>query len=221
MNKGKMIAEPSPDPGRPLAKYLLKMILNILIRKEMNRLLLCLVITFYICNISYAEKFQYWDELSDNSKSEIIKYLNVDENVMMLYLHKITLSDDNVSVAILDTLCTQTEGEKRMLYFYIMNEIVKCADGALAELLCDYCIKYINENTDYALTYFSKHPDVANGYSILIAAELYYNNKNIIFYKQNVIHHVKDKCAKDYFPVFLKEIEHELNLLTQSEGITG
>ena len=88
----------------------------------MNKLLLCLVITFYSCNISYADKYQYWDDLSEKSKSEILQSLDVDENVMKLYMHHIKLSDDAISIAILDTLCMPSEGYKRMLYFYIMNE---------------------------------------------------------------------------------------------------
>ncbi|MBP5713867.1 MAG: hypothetical protein J6X07_04110 [Prevotella sp.] len=130
----------------------------------MNKIILGIILTFYSCNISHADKYQYWDEISDNSKFEIIKSLNVEKSVLMLYSHQITLSDNDTTANILDTLCTPTEGNKRMLYFHIMNEIVKCADGAFAELLSEYCIKYINENADYVLEYFSKHHDISNGY---------------------------------------------------------
>ena len=46
-------------------------------------------------------------------------------------------------------------------------------DGAVAEMLGGYCIKYVNENTDYALEYFSKHQDIANNFADMIAGELY------------------------------------------------
>ena len=173
-------------------------------------MLFCLVITFYSCNLSFADKYHYWDELSDKSRNEIVKLLNIDENIMKLYLHQITLSDNNISIAILDTLCMPTEGNKRMLYFHIMNETVKCADGAFAELLSEYCIKYINENADYALEYFSKHRDIGNEYSTFIATELYFSNISITQYEQHLLHSVKGKCAKDYLPFFLKEIEREI-----------
>ena len=187
------------------------MILNNTIKIKMNRLLFWLLITFYSCNMSYADKYHYWDELSDKSRNEIVKLLNLDENIMKLYLHQITLSDDNISIAILDTLCMPTEGNKRMLYFHIMNETVKCADGAFAELLSEYCIKYINENADYVLEYFSKHHDVGNVYSTFIATELYFSNTSITQYEQHLLHSVKGKCAKNYLPIFFKEVEHELN----------
>ena len=50
-----------------------------------------------------AEEFQYWDDLDENSKTEIIKSIDVDKNIMKLYLHKIKLSDNDMSATILDT----------------------------------------------------------------------------------------------------------------------
>ena len=185
----------------------------------MNRTLFWLVIAFYSCNMSFADKYHYWDELSDKSKNEIVKLLEIDENIMKLYLHQITFSDDDISIAILDTLCTPTEGNKRMLYFHIMNETVKCADGAFAELLSEYCLKYINENTDYVLEYFSRHHDVGNEYSTFIAAELYYNDISITKYRQQLLLNVKGKCAKDYLPIFLNEIEYKLNFIIEDHGV--
>lgn len=181
----------------------------------MNRFLLWFVITLYSCDMSFADKYQYWEDLSEKSKSEIILSLDVDENVMKLYMHQIKLSDDAISIAILDTLCMPSEGDKRMLNFYIMNETVKCADGALAELICEYCVEYIYKNADYVLGYFSKHHDVGNEYSIFVATELYFNNTTISQYEKHLLRYVKDKRAKDYLPIFLKDVEHELNSLIE------
>ena len=72
---------------------------------------------FLSCGSSHADDYQYWEELSDSSKLEVIKSLNIDVNVSKLYLHQIMLSDDSLSEAILDTLCMPSEGNKRMLYF--------------------------------------------------------------------------------------------------------
>lgn len=153
---------------------------------------------------------QYWDDLDENSKSEIIKSIDVDNNIMKLYLHEIKLSDNDMSAAILDTLCSSTDGYKRMLYFYVLNENIKNADGAISEMLGGYCIKYVNENTDYALEYFSKHQNVANNYADMIAAELYLSDTSISQYKQPLLHSAKSKRAKEYLPIFLKEIERIL-----------
>ena len=154
---------------------------------------------------------QYWDDLDENSKSEIIKSIDVDNNIMKLYLHEIKLSDNDMSAAILDTLCSSTDGYKRMLYFYVLNENIKNADGAVSEMLGKYCVRYVNENTDYALEYFSKHQNVANNYADMIAAELYLSDTSISQYKQPLLHSAKSKRAKEYLPIFLKEIERALS----------
>ena len=138
------------------------MIWNNIVLKN-NKMLLGILLTLCCC-MSHAEEFQYWDDLDENSKTEIIKSIDVDKNIMKLYLHKIKLSDNDMSATILDTLSSSTDGYKRMLHFYILNEIVNTADGAVAEIVSGYCVKYVNENTDYALEYFSKHQDVAINY---------------------------------------------------------
>ena len=154
---------------------------------------------------------QYWDDLDENSKSEIIKSIDVDNNIMKLYLHEIKLSDNDMSAEILETLCSSTDGNKRMLYFYVLNEIVKKADGAVSEMLGGYCIKYVNENTDYALEYFSKHHDVANDYVDMIASELYLSDTSFTQYKQLLLNSAESEHAKEYLPIFLKEIERKLS----------
>lgn len=179
-------------------------------RIEIKKLLLGLVLVF-CSNIANAGEYQYWDDLDENSRSEIIKSIDVDKNIMKLYLHEMKLSDNDLSAAILDTLCSSTDSNKRMLYFYILNEIANTADGAVAEILGEYCIKYVNENTDYALEYFSKHQDVANNYAESIAGELYLSDTSFSQYEQILLNSAKSECAKEYLPVFFKEVKRVLS----------
>ena len=179
-------------------------------RIEINKMLLTLVLAFCSCAV-HAGEYQYWDDLDEKSKSEIIKSIDVDKNIMKLYLHEMKLSDNDLSAAILDTLCSSTDSNKRMLYFYILNEIANTADGAVAEMLGGYCIKYVNKNTDYALEYFSKHQDVANNYTESIAGELYLSDTSFSQYEQILLNSAESECAKEYLPVFLKEIKRILS----------
>ena len=181
-------------------------------RKEIKKLLLGLVLVF-CSSIANAGEYQYWDDLDENSKSEIIKSIDVDKNIMKLYLHEMKLSDNDLSAAILDTLCSSTDSNKRMLYFYILNEIANTADEVVAEILGEYCIKYVNENTDYALEYFSKHQDVANKYAEIIAEELHRTlcDTSLSQYEQILLNSAKNECAKEYLPVFLKEVKRVLS----------
>ena len=179
-------------------------------RIEIKKLLLGLVLVF-CSSIANAGEYQYWDDLDENSKSEIIKSIDVDKNIMKLYLHEMKLSDNDLSAAILDTLCSSTDSNKRMLYFYILNEIANTADGAVAEMLGGYCIKYVNENTDYALEYFRIHQDVANNYAESIAGELYLSDTSFSQYEQILLNSAESECAKEYLPVFLKEVNRVLS----------
>lgn len=179
-------------------------------RIEIKKLLLGLVLVF-CSNIANAGEYQYWDDLDENSRSEIIKSIDVDKNIMKLYLHEMKLSDNDLSAAILDTLCSSTDSNKRMLYFYILNEIANTADGAVAEMLGGCCIKYVNKNTDYALEYFSKHQDVANNYAESIAGELYLSDTSFSQYEQIMLNSAESECAKEYLPVFFKEVKRVLS----------
>ena len=179
-------------------------------RIEIKKLLLGLVLVF-CSSIANAGEYQYWDDLDEKSKSEIIKSIDVDKNIMKLYLHEMKLSDNDLSAAILATLCSSTDSNKRMLYFYILNEIANTADGAVAEMLGGYCIKYVNENTDYALEYFRIHQDVANNYAESIAGELYLSDTSFSQYEQILLNSAKSECAKEYLPVFLKETKRILS----------
>lgn len=179
-------------------------------RIEIKKLLLGLVLVF-CSSIANAGEYQYWDDLDENSRSEIIKSIDVDKNIMKLYLHEMKLSDNDLSAAILDTLCSSTDSNKRMLYFYILNEIANTADGAVAEMLGGYCIKYVNENTDYALEYFRIHQDVANNYAESIAGELYLSDTSFSQYEQILLNSAESECAKEYLPVFLKEVKRVLS----------
>ena len=179
-------------------------------RIEIKKLLLGLVLVF-CSSIANAGEYQYWDDLDEKSKSEIIKSIDVDKNIMKLYLHEMKISDNDLSAAILDTLCSSTDSNKRMLYFYILNEIANIADGAVAEMLGGYCIKYVNKNTDYALEYFSKHQDVANNYAESIAGELYLSDTSFSQYEQILLNSAESECAKEYLPVFFKEVKRILS----------
>lgn len=157
-----------------------------------------------------ADDYQYWEELSDSSKLEVIKSLNIDVNVSKLYLHQIMLSDDSLSEAILDTLCMPSEGNKRMLYFYLMNEIIMSADGSLAEVLGGYCYRLVVNNPDFILVYLNKNPRIANEYITMIATELYYNDYTITNFKNLMAKSVQND---DYLQVFCKKIECKLLML--------
>ena len=159
--------------------------------------------------------YKYWEMLSEESKSEMLKFLKVNDNVLKLYNHLITMTDNDSSLALLQTLCSPQNDNERMLYFHLMNEVAKQADGAFAEMLGEYCLKFFNENTDYVLQYLSMHRNVAELYSSNIGAEFYYHDSSIVEYKQKLSHTVKNRLAKEYLPTFLNAIEQSLEAIKE------
>jgi hypothetical protein len=159
--------------------------------------------------------YKYWEMLSEESKSEMLKFLKVNDNVLKLYNHLITMTDNDSSLALLQTLCSPQNDNERMLYFHLMNEVAKQADGAFAEMLGEYCLKFFNENTDYVLQYLNMHRNVAELYSSNIGAEFYYHDSSIVEYKQKLSHTVKNRLAKEYLPTFLNAIEQSLEAIKE------
>ena len=64
-----------------------------------------------------------------------------------------------------------------------------------------------------ALEYFSKHQDVANKYAEIIADELHRTlcDTNLSQYEQILLNSAKSECAKEYLPVFFKEVKRVLS----------
>lgn len=166
-----------------------------------------MLLCFYgCCNADCQETYVYWEDVKN--KDEVFRNLKIDKKIIDLYLHQYYLSDDNTSETILDTLCSSTEGYKKMLYFHILNDVVKSADGALAEMLGVYCMKYINSNPNYALHYFEKHHDASRSYSFLIGAELYYNDICFSSYERQMLSIVSDESIKIYLRQFLNDVRN-------------
>ena len=155
--------------------------------------------------------YQYWEKLSEKSQSDILKSLHVGDDVMKLYKHQIKMTDDDTSAALLEILCSPKNDDERMLYFFLMNEVMKQADGALSEMLGEYCLQFFNENADYVLHYFNTDRYIARLYSSFIGTELYYNNSSISEYSQQLSQSVNNKYASSFLPTFLKDVEHYYN----------
>ena len=61
------------------------------------------------------------------------------------------------------------------------------------------------------MEYFSIHQDVANNYAESIAGELYLSDTSFSLYEQILLNSAKSECAKEYLPVFFKEVKRVLS----------
>ncbi|MBO4598344.1 MAG: hypothetical protein J5676_10800 [Bacteroidaceae bacterium] len=174
----------------------------------MKKLLFLLCMIFAGCSGARTTGgYRYWEKLSNDEKSEILKSPGIDENVVLLYRHKIEVSDDDSTAALLEKLVKPTDDKTRVLYFYLFNEILKKSDGALAEMMEVYCFRFVNGNADFSLAYFKQHDDIVSLYISSIGYELLYNEVDISVYKQNLQKQVRSESAKEYLPRFFSEVE--------------
>ena len=80
-------------------------------------------------------------------------YLNnsqIDQYSKMLYLGKFAVSDDNLTLGILDSLDSDNS-ETRPFYFFVAHQILTTSDGALSEVLGFYTLDYL---TSYPCEFF-------------------------------------------------------------------
>ena len=74
-------------------------------------------------------------------------YLNhnaIIRDAKLYYEGKLTPSDETRTFAILDSVLT-CNTEIRPFYFFILNQIMKTADGALSEYITTVCTRYFSE----------------------------------------------------------------------------
>lgn len=107
---------------------------------------------------------------------ESIQYLH-SELVLSYYEGNFELSDDSITMKLLDDL-VQAPDSILPLTFYLFNNICESSDGALTEMIIEYCIYYIVEHPDFVFAYFKKHNrELMDTYAMLIGYELYFKEE--------------------------------------------
>ncbi|MBK6347385.1 MAG: hypothetical protein IPF68_15925 [Bacteroidales bacterium] len=79
------------------------------------------------------------------SGKDISYYLNnksIDENSKLFYEGKFAISDDEKTFAICDSITTDNP-DTRPFYLYVFCRIIEISDGAIAEVMGEYCTAYM------------------------------------------------------------------------------
>ena len=102
-------------------------------------------------------------QVSKINNKPIDFYLNnpkIDKYSKMYYKCEFAPSDDDITFGFLDSLLTNNK-ETRPFYFFVFNQILKIADGALAEGIAFKCLNYI---TKYPceFIYYSQNDTLVN-----------------------------------------------------------
>ena len=160
-------------------------------------------------NNTYTQVYKtnvYWEDIPRSKQDSILRH--TDSDLLSLYQGKIVVSDNDESFKLLNKLCHKESGMKQALYFLLFNKIIEEADGALAEVMGEYCMRFVDKNADFVLPYLASHEEFCKLYASFIATELYYNEKSLSDYKKKTLPLMKPD-TKPAFETFLKRIEKE------------
>jgi hypothetical protein len=127
--------------------------------------------------IDSTKNTHYWEELTDEQKSETLKDKRVFNEAILLYNKKFNPSDNEQTIQLLDTLSNLKGGNIGALYFYLFNDICKHADGALAEIVGSYCQLVILNSPEYVINYFIDNEDLRKEYARFLGYELYFKEE--------------------------------------------
>jgi len=108
-------------------------------------------------------------------------YLNnsqIDKYSKMYYRCEYAPSDDDITSGFLDSILTNNN-ETRPFYVFIFNQILKSADGGLAEIMSFKCLEYVSKYPCEFVKYGVNENfiDINNWIGQLIFTE--YNDKNV------------------------------------------
>ena len=139
-------------------------------------------------NNTYTQVYKsnvYWEYIPKSKQDSILRH--TDSDLLSLYQGKIVVSDNNESFEFLDKLCHRVSGAKQALYFLLFSKIMEEVDGALAEVMGEYCMRFVDKNADFVLPYLANHEELCKLYASFIATELYYDEKSLSDYKKKTL----------------------------------
>jgi hypothetical protein len=93
--------------------------------------------------------------LAGKSIEFYINHKRIDRAAKEYYEGKWKVADNDRTFAMLDSVMTRN-AETRPFYFYLLNKVMKTADGALAEYVGVVCVRYFRQ---YPCELISREPD--------------------------------------------------------------
>lgn len=103
----------------------------------------------------FAHKdFKYWENFTPAEKKNLLSHKDVYKDAIAFYNGEFKASDDDRTFRLLDTL---TQSDRYLtFYFYLFNQIVTTSDGALSEVMGQYCIRITNRYPAYVFQYLAR-----------------------------------------------------------------
>jgi hypothetical protein len=152
----------------------------------MKTFILGLTITTIFSVSSYGQ-YKYWEDLNCTQKTEILENCKSDP-MKKFYEGKFVPTDDDKTWKLLSEIVSSSD-TILPLSFYLFNKISTKSDGALAEMVEEFCAEFLAKHPQYILTYFSKErllkakKPVIENYAMFVGYELYLKKKGISDFK--------------------------------------
>lgn len=172
------------------------------------RILFSLSYVFILFFPYYSDgiKESYWESLSPLEQSRIVRASC--PLAQAFYFGSFKPSDDNETFSLLDYLTNWGDPlELNPLKFYLFNRIVLTADGALAEALGEYCIRWLNHDSPYVLCYLQNQTQLERDYMLLMGLDFSFESENTFYLFYNAVLTQFDEGQKDYPLLFLENLK--------------
>ncbi len=140
-------------------------------------------------SISSDGQTKYWEDLSCSQKSEILENCK-SVAIKRFYEGQFRPTDDDKTLQLLNELVSSND-RVMPLSFYLFNKICAKSDGALSEMVEEFCAKFLADHPLYILTYFTKerllniNQNIIDTYAMFVGIELYMKRKGISKFKYN------------------------------------
>lgn len=125
-----------------------------------------------------SNKNAYWEDLTKVEQESILHSPQIDKNAIKYYYGSFKATDNESTENLLNKIISEKNQTKEtILYFFIFNQICLKSDGALSEILGEYCMKFLQRNPALVLRYFQRNKKVEKVYGEFIGYELYFKEK--------------------------------------------
>ncbi len=120
----------------------------------------------------------YWDDISPEEQAGILRSSYVPANVREYYFRTEKPSDDEATFDVLKIVSNITPPwQKRALYIHIFDRILENADGALSEVMGEYCLRILKSDPEYVMYYLNEQSGTMQRFASAIAYEYYADSK--------------------------------------------
>lgn len=156
----------------------------------------------------------YWEDLDTRAQNAIINSRLTPALVRDYYQADKSLSDDSNGFALLNELTSKPKSDDHLaLYFYVFNTICMSADGAIAESLGHYCLRMVQDQPSYVLSYLENHSDLMARYASFIGYEFSMSEEYLDKYKsfeKKVLSSVKSDISNSFLHLIKLTIDQAL-----------